>query len=186
MDPDDEDALNGLAMVYADRGDMAAATDMLKKAVDKNPDPRNVVMLAEFYDQARDFEHGADTWKQAVALTNGNIRILKAYAADCYASGRFDEALKSLQDLAQGDPKDDQLQLQISELLRNKEDFAGAADAIAKAKAIKNSVEARYAEAELLDAQGKHRKPPRPCRSCSTKRRRISIRQTSAATAWRC
>jgi tetratricopeptide (TPR) repeat protein len=156
LDPDDEDALNGLAMVYADRGDMAAATDMLKKAVEKNPDPRNIVMLAEFYDQARDFEHGADTWKQAVALTNGNIRILKAYAADCYAAGRFDEALKSLQDLAQGDPKDDQLQLQISELLRNKGDFAGAADAIAKAKAIKNSVEARYAEAELLDAQGKH------------------------------
>ncbi|HYA15823.1 MAG TPA: tetratricopeptide repeat protein [Bryobacteraceae bacterium] len=156
LDPDDEDALNGLAMVYADRGDMAGATDMLKKAIEKNPDPRNVVMLAEFYDQARDFQHGADAWKQAVQLTNGNIRILKAYAADCYASGRFDEALKALQDLAQGDPKDDQLQLQISELLRNKGDFTGAADAIAKAKAIKNSIEARYAEAELMDAQGKH------------------------------
>jgi len=156
IDPDDEDALNGLAMVYADRGDMTGATDMLKKAVEKNPEPRNVVMLAEFYDQAKDFQHGADTWKQAVGLTNGNIRVLRAYAADCYASGRFDEALKALQDLAQGDPKDDKLQLQISELLRNKGDFAGAAEAIAKAKAIKNSVESRYADAELLDAQGKH------------------------------
>jgi tetratricopeptide (TPR) repeat protein len=143
-------------MVYADRGDMAGATDMLKKAIEKNPDPRNVVMLAEFYDQAHDFQHGADTWKQAVALTNGNIRILKAYAADCFQSGRFDEALKALQDLAQGDPKNDEYQLQISELLRNKGDFAGAAAAIAKAKAIKNSVEVRYAEAELMDAQGKH------------------------------
>jgi tetratricopeptide (TPR) repeat protein len=156
LDPDDEDALNGLAMVFADRGDMAAATDMLKKAVEKNPEPRNVVMLAEFYDQAKDFQHGADTWKQAAALTNGNIRVLRAYAADCYAAGRFDEALKALQDLAAGDPKDDKLQLQISELLRNKGDFSGASDAVAKAKAIKNSPEARYAEAELMNAQGKH------------------------------
>ena len=156
LDPDDEDALNGLAMVFADRGDMASATDTLKKAVEKNPEPRNVVMLAEFYDQVRDFQHGADTWKQAVALTNGNVRVLQSYAADCYAAGRYDEALKALQDLAQGDPKDDKLQLQIAELLRNKGDYAGASTAIAKAKVIKNSVEARYADAELLDAQGKH------------------------------
>jgi tetratricopeptide (TPR) repeat protein len=156
LDPDDEEALNGLAMVFADRGDMAGATDMLKKAIDKNPDPRNIVMLAEFYDQAKDFSHGADTWKQAVALTNGNIRVLRAYAADCYAAGRFDEALKAIQDLAAADPKDDKLQLQISELLRNKGDFDGAAAAVAKARAIKDSPEARYADAELLNAQGKH------------------------------
>jgi tetratricopeptide (TPR) repeat protein len=156
LDPDDEDALNGLAMVYADKGDMAGATDMLKKAIEKNPEPRNVVMLAEFYDQAKDFQNGADTWKQAVALTNGNVRVLRQYAADCFAAGRMEEALKALQDLAAGDPKDDKIQLQIAELLRNKGDFAGATAALAKAKAIKNSVEVRYADAELLDAQGKH------------------------------
>ena len=156
QDPDDEDALNGLALVYADKGDFAGAVDMLKKAVEKNPEPRNVVMLAQFYDQAKDFENGAEAWKQAVSLTNGNSKVLRAYATDLYAAGRFDEALKALQDLAVAEPKDDKLQLQIAELLRNKKDFDGAAAALAKARAISDSPEARFANAELLNAEGKH------------------------------
>lgn len=157
IDPDDEDSLNGLAMVFADRGDMGSATEMLKKAVEKNPDPRNVVMLAEFYDQANDFQHGADTWKQAVDLTNGaNMKVLQAYADDCFKAGRFDDALKAVQDLAVGDPKNAKLQLEIAELLEKKQDYAGATAALAKAKAIGNTPDVRYAEAELLNAQGKH------------------------------
>jgi tetratricopeptide (TPR) repeat protein len=156
LDPDDEDALNGLALVYADKGDFAGAVEMLKKAVDKNPEARNVVMLAQFYDQAKDFEHGADAWKQAVDLTNGNTKVMRAYATDLYAAGRFDEALKALQDLAAADPKDDKLQLQIAEMLRNKKDYEGASAALAKAKAISNTPEVRFAEAELMNAQGKH------------------------------
>lgn len=155
QDPDDEDALNGLAMVFADRGDMTAASDMLKKAVEKNPEPRNVVMLAQFYDQAKDYARGADAWQQAVKLTNGNVKVLRAYAADCYAAGRFDEALKALQELAIADPKDDKLHLQIAELLRNKHDYEGASAALAKAKAINSTPIVRFAEAELLNAQGK-------------------------------
>ncbi len=156
MDPDDEDALNGLALVYIDKGDFAGAVEMLKKAVEKNPEARNVVMLAQVYDQAKDFDHGADAWKQAVDLTNGNTKVLRAYATDLYAAGRFDEALKALQDLAAADPKDDKLQLQIAELLRNRHDYPGAAAALAKAKAISNSSEVQFAEAELMNAQGKH------------------------------
>jgi tetratricopeptide (TPR) repeat protein len=156
LDPDDEDALNGLALVYADKGDFAGAVEMLKKAVEKNPEARNVVMLAQFYDQAKDFEHGAEAWKQAVDLTNGNTKVMRAYATDLYAAGRFDDALKALQDLALADPKDGALQLQIAELLRNKHDYEGASAALAKAKAISNSPEVRFAEAELLNAQGKH------------------------------
>ncbi|HWE52128.1 MAG TPA: tetratricopeptide repeat protein [Bryobacteraceae bacterium] len=156
LDPDDEDALNGLALVYADKGDFAGAVEMLKKAVEKNPEPRNVVMLAQFYDQAKDFQHGADAWKQAVDLTNGNTKVMRQYATDLYAAGRFDEALKALQDLAVADPKDDKLELQIAELLRNKHDYDGAAAALAKAKAISNTPEVRFAEAELMNTQGKH------------------------------
>ncbi len=155
QDPDDEDALNGLAMVFADRGDMTAASDMLKKAVEKNPEPRNVVMLAQFYDQAKDYANGADTWQKAVKLTNGNAKVLRAYAADCYAAGRFDDALKALQELAIGDPKDEKLQMQIAELLRNRHDYDGAAAALAKAKGISNGPTVRFAEAELLNTQGK-------------------------------
>jgi tetratricopeptide (TPR) repeat protein len=154
LDPNDEDSLNGLAMVYADRGDLPNAIAMLKQAIEKNPDPRMVVMLAEFYEQTKDFANAADTMKQALALTNDN-RVRQALAVDLYAAGRFDEAVTAFQELANDDPRNVKLQLQIAEILERKHDFTGAAAALAKARAIENSSEVRFAEAELMKLQGK-------------------------------
>jgi tetratricopeptide (TPR) repeat protein len=156
LDPNEEDALSGLAMVFADRGDLPNAIAMLKQAMEKNADPRTVVMLAELYDQAKDYSHGADTWKQAVALTNDNVRVRRAWATDLYQAGRLDEALQAYQELANDDAKNAQLQLQIAELLEKKRDFAGAEGALAKARAIGNTTEVRYAEIGLLRVEGKN------------------------------
>jgi len=155
LDSDDTDALNGLAMVYADRGDTANAINMLKQAVEKNPDARSTVMLAEFYDQLRDFANGADTWQKAVSLTNDNVRVRRAWIADLLQAGRFDEALKGLESLGADDPKNTGIPLQIAEILERKKDFIGATAAIAKARAIENSIDVRLADAELMEAQGK-------------------------------
>ena len=153
-DPSDDDALNGLAMVLADRGDMDGAISLLKQAVAQNADPRTVVMLAELYDQQKDYADAANTWQQALELTNDNVRVRRKLAEDLYLAGRYDDALKSFQALAAEDPKNVQLQLQVAELLERKHDYEGARGAIAKAKAINNSTEVRYAEAELMRAQG--------------------------------
>jgi tetratricopeptide (TPR) repeat protein len=113
-------------------------------------------MLAEFYDQIHDFANGADTWQQAVSLTNDNVRVRRAWVADLLQSGRTDEALKAMQALATDDPKNTGLQLQIAEILEHKRDFAGATAAIAKARAIENSIDVKLADAELLQSQGKN------------------------------
>jgi tetratricopeptide (TPR) repeat protein len=155
IDPNDEDALNGLAMVYADRGDIPNAIAMLKQAVDKNPDPRTVVMLAEFYEQIKDFSNAADTMKQALSMTNDNVRIRRALAVDLFAAGRLDEALTAFQELAADDPRNVPLQLQIAEILERKHDFKGAGEALAKAHAVQAGTEVRFAEEELLRLQGK-------------------------------
>jgi tetratricopeptide (TPR) repeat protein len=76
-------------------------------------------------------------------------------AVDLYAAGRFDEALTAFQELAADDPKNVPLQLQIAEILEKKHDFAGAGAALAKAHAVQNSTEVRFAEEELLRLQGK-------------------------------
>jgi tetratricopeptide (TPR) repeat protein len=155
LDPNDGDALNGLAMVYADRGDIPNAIAMLKQAVEKNPDPRMVVMLAEFYEQIKDYSSAADTMKQALAMTNDDVRLRRALAVDLLSAGRFDEALAGFQELAADDPKNVPLQLQIAEILERKHDFAGAAAALTKAQGIENSTQVRFAQAELLKLQGK-------------------------------
>ncbi len=158
LDPNDDEALNGLAMVYADRGDMTNAIAMLKQAVEKNPDARTVVMLAEFYEQVKDFSNAADAMKQALALTNDNSKVLAAMANDLIAAGRADEALAAFQQLAADDPKNVVLQLQIAEILEKKKDFVGAGAALAKAEAVataKDKTEVAFAQEELLRMQGK-------------------------------
>lgn len=155
IDPNNDDALTGLASMYADRGDFINAIAMLKPVAEKNPDPRVVTTLAELYDQNKEFSNAADMWKQALPLTNDNIQVRKRYAASLVASNRADEAVKVFQDLANDDPKNVELQLQVAELLGRKRDFAGAHAAIAKAAAVSNVPGIKIAEAELLDAEGK-------------------------------
>ena len=153
-DPNDEDALNGLAMVYADRGDLPHAIDMLKQAVDKNPDPRMVIMLAEFYEQVKDYSHAADTMKLALEAGD-NVRVRQALAVDLLQANRLDEALAAFRDLANDDPKNFKLEIQIAEILERKRDYKGAEAALAKAKAIENSTQVRFAEAQLLKLENK-------------------------------
>ena len=155
LDPNDEEALNGLAMISADKGDIPAAIKLLKQAVEKNPDARTILMLGEFYEQVMDYSNAADAMKMALSLVNDNVRIQRQLAVDLLAAGRIDEALSTFQDLANGDPKNAQLQLQIAEILEKKHDYAGAETALNKARAIKDSPELRFAQEELLRAQGK-------------------------------
>ncbi|HXJ39575.1 MAG TPA: tetratricopeptide repeat protein, partial [Bryobacteraceae bacterium] len=153
-DPNGDDALTGLAAVYADRGDLPAAIDLLKQAAERNPDPRTVTALAEMYEQNKDYGKAADTWLQALPLTNDNSQVRKHLAASLLAANRADEALKVFQDLAQEDPKNLEMQLQLMELLERKGDFVGAHAALGKAQAISNAPQVRIAEAELLEAEG--------------------------------
>jgi tetratricopeptide (TPR) repeat protein len=155
-DPNDDDALTGLAAVFADRGDMTNAIAMLKQAVEKNPDPRTVTTLAEFYEQNKEYANAADTWKMALPLTNDNVQVRRHYAVSLLAANRADEALKAFQELAADDPKNLELQLQVAEILGRKRDFAAAHAALSKAQAITNSPEVRLAEADLLSAEGKN------------------------------
>jgi tetratricopeptide (TPR) repeat protein len=155
LDANDEDALNGLAMVFADRGDLPSAIDLLKQVVEKSQDPRTMVTLGQFYEQEKDYSHAADTFKLALGLTNDDVRLRRQWAVDLYAAGRLDEALEAFQALSADDPKNIPLQLQIAELLERKHDFVGAEAALAKARAVDNGTEVRYAEVDLLRVQGK-------------------------------
>ncbi len=154
VDANDEDALNGLAMVFAERNDLPNAIALLKQVAEKNPDPRTLVTLGQFYEQVKDFSNAADTFKQAVELTS-DAQIRERMADDLYYAGRMDEALAAFQQMATDDPKNLKLQLQIAEIQERKHDFAGAGATLAKARAIDNSTEVQYAGVVLLRAQGK-------------------------------
>ena len=156
-DADNEDALTGLAMVYSDLGDNKQAAEMLRRAAEKNPNGRSLAALAGAYEQMRDYSLAAETLKKAIDASPGDdTELRRALAQDLMLAGRLNEALEQYQALASEDQDDAQLQLRISQIYRQQHDFAKAREASDKAKKLDpNSLEIRYNDVNLLEAEGK-------------------------------
>jgi tetratricopeptide (TPR) repeat protein len=156
LDANNEDAMTGLATVYADLGDNKAAADMLRKVADKDPNPRSLTSLANVYEQLKDYSLAAEMLRRALDQQQGNAELKLALAEDLLLSNQLDDALKLYQEAATDDPKDIKAQLRISQIYRQKMDFAKAREAADKAKEIDpNDLEVQYNDVNLLEAEGK-------------------------------
>jgi len=156
VEPDNEDALTGLAILYSELGDTQKAIEKLKAVTDKNPSENTLVALASAYEQLKDFKSAAEVLERALSNSSDGTRIRKMLAQDLYFSGQNDEALKLYQQLTAEDPKDSSLPLRMSEIYRAKRDFAKSHQALDKAKELEpDSIEVLYAEVNLLEAEGK-------------------------------
>ena len=156
LEPDNEEALTGLANVYAGVGDTKSAIDMLKRASDKDPNLRSLSALAGFYHDMKDFKSAADTWKRMLPLAPDNNKLKRAYALDLLFSDQVDEALNIYKQIAAEDPRDADVQLKLSKIYQDKHDFASAHAAFNKAKQIDpTNIDVRYDEVDLLFAEGK-------------------------------
>ena len=155
-EPDNEEALTGLAMVYSDVGDTRGAIEMLKRATEKDPNPRTLNALAQFYEQTNDWANASAVWKQMLPMVQEANALKRNLARDLLFADKIDEALALYKEIAAEEPKDAQVQLRLSEIYRQKRDFAEARSAFAKAKALDGAnIEVRYDEVNLLEAEGK-------------------------------
>jgi tetratricopeptide (TPR) repeat protein len=155
-EPDNEDALTGLGMMYSDLGDNKRAIDMLKAASEKSPNEHTLATLATFYEQMHDYKNASETLRKAVELAPDNVRLRRGLAEDLLQSDQPDEALKIYQELSSEEPRDPGLQLRIAMIYRFKHDFTKARDALNKAKALEaDSLDVKDEEVKLLEGEGK-------------------------------
>jgi len=156
LDGSNEDAMTGLATVYADLGDNKAAADMLRQVADKDPNPRSLTSLANVYEQLKDYSLAAEMLRRALDQQPGNSELKMALAEDLLLSSQFDDALKLYREAVADDPKDIKAELRISQIYRQKQDFAKAREAADKAKEIDpNDLEVQFNDVNLLEAEGK-------------------------------
>jgi tetratricopeptide (TPR) repeat protein len=155
-DPDNEDALTQLGVLYAELGDSKRAIEKLKSATGKSPNERSLALLAEQYEQLHDYKGAAEVLKQALELAPDNGRIARGLAQDLMFSDQLDEALKLYGQLSTEEPRDPQIPMYMSEIYRAKRDFAKSREALNKAKTLgAEGMEVRYQEIKLLEAEGK-------------------------------
>jgi len=156
LDPDNEEGQTGLATVYADLGDNRAAAELLRKVADKNPNPRSLMSLAGVYEQLRDYPLAAEMLRRALDQQPGNSDLKRALAEDLMMSDQLDDALNLYKELSAEDPKDEHSLLRMSQIYRQKKDFAKAREAADKAKQLDpNNLEIQFNDVNLLEAEGK-------------------------------
>jgi tetratricopeptide (TPR) repeat protein len=155
-EPDNEDALSGLALLYADLGDTRRAIEKLKAATEKNPSENTLVSLATAYEQIRDYKDAAEVLKKVLDTAPDNGRLRRALADDLFFSGQADQALAVYQQLANDNQRDGMVRLRMSQIYRSKRDFAKAHEAINQAKTLEpDNLEVQVEESKILAAEGK-------------------------------
>ena len=157
VEPDNEDALTGLATVLGIKGDDAGAADLLKRASEKNPNVDSLSRLADAYEQMKEYGLAADTLRRALELNPANAPdIERKMALYLISAQRYDDALAAYQQLVSEDSTDADSYLRISQLYRQKGDLAKAREAADKAKAIDpNNIQIELNEGSILQAEGK-------------------------------
>jgi tetratricopeptide (TPR) repeat protein len=155
IEPDNEDALTGLALVYSDLGDNRKAAELLKQLAEKNPSARSLTALAAAYEQMRDFKGAVGALRQLLETNPANDREVKRnLAQDLMLSQDYAAALAIYSQLVADDPADAQSYLRMSQIYRQQRDFPKAREANEKAKAAEpNSIEIRYNEVNILEAE---------------------------------
>ncbi len=154
--PDNEDALTGLAMVYSDLGDTVSASQMLKRVVAKNPSLRTLMALAAAYEQMKEFRHAADAYKQALDLNKDNTDLKRAYGEALFKADDLAAAKTVFEEVGAEDQNDLLSALRLSQIYRQQRDFAKAREYALKATHLDpNNLEIQYNEVSLLEAEGK-------------------------------
>jgi tetratricopeptide (TPR) repeat protein len=156
LEPENADAMTGLAMVYSDLGDAKGAADMLKKVAEKTPTLNTLTALAATYEQMKEFKLAAQAYGRALELNPGNTDLKRAYAQSLFTAEDYDAAQKVFEEIVAEEPTDAASLLRLSQIARQRRDFTKAREYGKKAsEADSNNLEIRYNDVSLLEAEGK-------------------------------
>ena len=156
LDPNNEEALTGLALVYGDQGLNEKASLLLKRVSDKNPSLRTLTALASAYEQMKDFKGAAEAYRRALDLNHDTTDLKRAYAQSLFTGEDYDAALKVFEEISAEEPGDLLSALRLSQIYRQKRDFPKAREYANKANALDAAnIEVRYNEVSVYEAEGK-------------------------------
>jgi tetratricopeptide (TPR) repeat protein len=156
VDPENEDAMTGLASVYSDRGDAKEASAILEKLAQSNPSPRALVSLATNYEQMKEYALAADAYKKALAIDPSRLELKSQMAQDLALSQQYDEALKAYRELADANAQDPEPLARMAQICEEQHKLADARGYMDKALAVdRDNMEIRYYDSHLLIDEGK-------------------------------
>src|SRR3984957_14547170 len=93
LDPDSEEAVTTLALLYTDEGDTAHALQVLSAVPDAGRSAKLYAALGATYEQRKDFKSAIDAYKHAIRLDRDNLDAIRGLAENLLNDGQIDAAL---------------------------------------------------------------------------------------------
>ncbi|MFZ0321179.1 MAG: tetratricopeptide repeat protein [Candidatus Sulfotelmatobacter sp.] len=157
LDPDSEEAVTTLALLYTDEGDTAHALQVLSSVPDTGRSAKLYAALGATYEQRKDYKSAIDAYKHAVRLDRDNLDAIRGLAENLLNDGQIDAALDQYKVIADANPEDAQTYLRISEIYRRQGKYDEALDSLKKAEAmVPDALEVPYNIAVVYEAQGRY------------------------------
>ena len=118
LDPDSEEAVTTLALLFSDEGDTAHALQVLSAVPDSGRSAKLYAALGATYEQRKDYKSAINAYKHAIQLDRDNLDAIRGLAENLLNDGQIDAALDQYKVIADANPEDAQTYLRISEIYR--------------------------------------------------------------------
>ena len=157
IDPNSEEAVTTLAMLYTDEGDTAHALKVLSSIPDSARSAKLYSALGAAYEQRKDYKSAIDAYKHAIMLDRDNLDAIRGLAENLFNDGQLDAALEQYKVISDANPEDAQSYLQMAEIYRRQSKFDLALEALKKADTLApDSAGVPYNMAVVYQAQGRY------------------------------
>ncbi len=157
LDPDSEEAVTTLSLLYSDEGDTTRALQVLSSVPDTGRSAKLYAALGATYEQRKDYKNAIDAYKHAVQMDRDNLDAIRGLAENLLNDGQVDAALDQYKVIADANPEDAQTYLRISEIYRRQGKYEEALDSLKKAEAmVPDALEVPYNVAVVYEAQARY------------------------------
>jgi tetratricopeptide (TPR) repeat protein len=157
LDPDSEEAVTTLSLLYSDEGDTTHALQVLSSVPDKGRSAKLYAALGTTYEQRKDFKNAIDSYKHAIQLDRDNLDAIRGLAENLLNDGQIEAALDQYKVIADANPEDAQTYLRISEIYRRQGKYDQALESLKKAEAmVPDALEVPYNVAVVYEAQARY------------------------------
>ncbi len=155
LQPESEEALTSLALLYTDTSQLHAAVELLEKVTAKNSNPKLFAALGSAYEQARNHEKAAQAFRKALELDRDNLEYMRALGQNLLYNEQYEEALAQYKAIAAAQPQDGNAFLRMGQIYRQQRKYDLALENLKKAGSLMpDSLEVPYNLALLHETQG--------------------------------
>jgi tetratricopeptide (TPR) repeat protein len=156
LDPNSEEAITTLALLYSEEGDTAHALQVLSSVPATGRSAKLYSALGTTYEQRKDYKNAIEAYKKAIQLDRDNLDAIRGLAENLLNDGQMDTALDQYKVIADANPEEWQTYLRIAEIYRKQEKYDLALESLKKAETmVPDSMEVPYNVALVYQAQGR-------------------------------